>query len=991
VLGDASVTIDPSSRIQRRAASRLRPSSLIALVADQFGLTTVDLVEVAGELDTNYRLTDSSGVNYLVKVSAEDTMEIRWQNELLAAVALADPTLPVPALVPTKSGALLAATAGPMGPVTVRLLTYLPGRPIAGVIPDVDLLTDVGRTAGRLVTALAGVPATDRTHQWDMVRAPQLVADLLPRIPVERHALLTEALDRFTAAYLPVADDLPRCVVHQDLNDMNVLVGDVTTPVDRVTGIIDFGDALHTVRIAELAVSAGYLAAPPLDPMTSLDAMVRGFAAHVPLTAGECAVLYPMAIARAATVAATWLARLADNPEDYGQARADRAWSVLVSLLAVDDATAHAVIRRAAGMQPPADVTALASAIAGVPADRTLLAQVGPARLVDLSGDNEAFDDVDLNDDAAVRASLDRAISPLPSFVGPFAAWHHRASRRQPSGPATLTVGTTVFPPAGTPVPTPVAGTLLTAGPGRIVVQHGDESAPWFSTWWGVSSTRADGEQLGAGSPLGTVAAGTDREPAFVQTVATAGEELARGIPRYVSTIEQLRYSSVLPDPSALLGVDGAAGQPAWTGADVLATRKARFASSQRSYYRRPMNLVRGRDVWLYDENGQGYLDTVNNVTHLGHCEPRVAAAVAAQMRRLNTNSRFVYRGIAALAERLVSTLPAPLDVVFLVCSGSEANDLALRIARQVTGRRDVMVIDGAYHGNTEAVTAISPLRYKGPGGAGTPEHTHEVMTPNRFRGPFGYDDPQAGAHYAADVARVAKDLTLRRRPPAAFIAESLMGSAGHIIHPASYLTRAFEAVRAEGGLVISDEVQVGLGRLGTSFWGFQSQGVVPDIVTLGKAFGNGFPVAALVTTRDIADAFDTGMKYFNTFGGNPVACAAAHTVLDIVDADGLQQHAADVGHTLLRSLTDLSARHDVVGDVRGQGLYCGVELVDPATGAPASALAYRVAERLKDDGVISYPTGVGDNVVKIKPPMTFSDVHVEIFVDALDRALARR
>jgi 4-aminobutyrate aminotransferase-like enzyme len=360
-------------------------------------------------------------------------------------------------------------------------------------------------------------------------------------------------------------------------------------------------------------------------------------------------------------------------------------------------------------------------------------------------------------------------------------------------------------------------------------------------------------------------------------------------------------------------------------------------------------------------------------------------------MKKLNTNSRFVYEGIATYAERLVSTLPAPLEVVFLVCTGSEANDLALRMARQVTGRTDVMVIDGAYHGNTAAVMGISPNRYKGPGGRGAPSTTHEVVRPDVYRGPFGRNDPDAGRLYAAEVAAMAQRLLDEGNPPAAFIAESLMGTAGNIVFPDGYLHGAFEATRAVGGLCISDEVQVGVGRLGSHFWGFQAQGVLPDIVTMGKPLGNGHPIAAVVTTREIADAFDDGVKYFNTFGGNPVSCAIGTTVLDIVQGDGLQDRAAEVGGYFLRSLEELRSRQELIGDVRGKGLYLGIELVrDRETKEPAAAEALAVSERMKDAGVVVYPTGAHDNVLKIKPPMIFGHQHVDLFVRTLDQVLTK-
>jgi 4-aminobutyrate aminotransferase-like enzyme len=366
-----------------------------------------------------------------------------------------------------------------------------------------------------------------------------------------------------------------------------------------------------------------------------------------------------------------------------------------------------------------------------------------------------------------------------------------------------------------------------------------------------------------------------------------------------------------------------------------------------------------------------------------------VVDAMTRQMRRLNTNSRFVYEEMATYADRLASLLPDPLEVVFLVCTGSEANDLALRIAREVTGREHVVVIDGAYHGNTTAVTAISPNRYNGPGGAGTPTNTHEVLQPNMYRGRHA-DDPAAGHRYAAHVGHVVDQLVGDGTPPAAFFAESLMGTAGQIVHPEAYLAESFAHVRRTGGLCVSDEVQVGFGRLGSGFWGFELGGVVPDIVTMGKPMGNGHPVAALVTTREIADAFDTGMKYFNTFGGNPVSCAAAGAVLDIIEDEHLQTRALTIGARLKADLVALATRHECIGDVRGEGLYIGVELVDDRESkAPATALTSAVCERMRERGVVVYPNGDLGNVLKIKPPMVITGSDIDRFVEQLDLSLA--
>jgi 4-aminobutyrate aminotransferase-like enzyme len=403
------------------------------------------------------------------------------------------------------------------------------------------------------------------------------------------------------------------------------------------------------------------------------------------------------------------------------------------------------------------------------------------------------------------------------------------------------------------------------------------------------------------------------------------------------------------------------------------------------------MNLVRGQGSWLFDEHGRAYLDAINNVAHVGHANPRVVRAASAQLARLNTNSRFLYPGIARYAERLTALLPDPLEVVFLVCSGSEANDLAVRIARRVTGRRDMLVVDGAYHGNTSVLTGLSPDRYKGPGGGGPDPTTHEVERPDRYRGRYPYGDAGAGSGYATDVARQIDRLDRLGRPPAGFIAESVMGTAGGIFYPDGYLAPAYATVRAAGGLCIADEIQVGFGRLGDVFWGFEAQGVVPDIVTMGKPMGNGHPMAAVVTTRAIADAFDTGMKYFNTFGGNPVSCAIGGAVLDEIGEQGLQRHAEVTGRHFRNVLTALAAQHPIIGDVRGRGMYLGVELIrEPSTKEPAAAEALWISELMKDEGVIVYPTGPTGSVLKIKPPLTFTTADADLFATVLDEVLRR-
>ncbi len=423
---------------------------------------------------------------------------------------------------------------------------------------------------------------------------------------------------------------------------------------------------------------------------------------------------------------------------------------------------------------------------------------------------------------------------------------------------------------------------------------------------------------------------------------------------------------------------------------EILQLRKKHLGKSFSTSYKKPLHIVRGSGQYLYDSDGRQYLDCVNNVCHVGHCHPHVVRAGQQQMEILNTNTRYLHEHLAKYIRRLTCTLPDPLRVCFLVCSGSEANELALRLASTYTGQKDLIVLDAAYHGNTGALVEISPYKYEGAGGFERRTHVHKVPLPDGYRGPYKYDDPEAGSKYAAHVEEVLTALKAEGRGVSAFIAESLSGCGGQVALSKGYLKAAFGHVRKAGGVCIADEVQVGFGRVGSHFWGFETQNVIPDIVTMGKPIGNGHPMAAVVTTREIADTFANGMEYFNTFGGNPVSCATGIAVLDVITNEGLQQHAWHVGNYLKKQLNELKSRHELIGDVRGRGLFLGVELVrDRDTLEPADTEASEIIEQMKDQGILLSTDGPLHNVIKIKPPLPFDKKNADQVVNTLDKVLA--
>ncbi|MFC2082513.1 aminotransferase class III-fold pyridoxal phosphate-dependent enzyme [Candidatus Bipolaricaulota bacterium] len=420
---------------------------------------------------------------------------------------------------------------------------------------------------------------------------------------------------------------------------------------------------------------------------------------------------------------------------------------------------------------------------------------------------------------------------------------------------------------------------------------------------------------------------------------------------------------------------------------DLLETRRKHISRALSVAYREPLKVVRGAGQYLYDERGRPFLDLVNNVCHVGHCHPRVVDAGQQQMERLNTNARYLYDGLTEYAERLCATLPQPLDTCFLVNSGSEANELALRLAMTHTGRCHLVVLEGGYHGHTPRLIAASSYKFMGAGGPGASEPwVHVAPLPDGYRGGHKGHDRVAGVAYGDDVGGAIAEADA---PIAAFLAETLPSCGGVIIPPPGYFETAYQHVRDAGALCIADEVQVGFGRVGTHFWAFEAYGVVPDIVVMGKPIGNGHPMAAVVTTHKVAESFANGMEFFSTFGGNPVSCAIGLAVLDVIRGEKLQEHALKAGQRMQEGLANLATKHPLIGDVRGAGLFIGVELVrDRETLEPAAAEAAELVERMKGRGILLSTDGPLRNVIKMKPPMVLTEDDIDMTIRAFDDEL---
>lgn len=414
----------------------------------------------------------------------------------------------------------------------------------------------------------------------------------------------------------------------------------------------------------------------------------------------------------------------------------------------------------------------------------------------------------------------------------------------------------------------------------------------------------------------------------------------------------------------------------------LIARRQRVLGPSYRLFYDQPLHIVRGEGVWLIGADGQRYLDAYNNVASVGHSHPRVVRAIAEQAAILNTHTRYLHDGVLDYAEQLLATFPEPLSQVIFTCTGSEANDLALRVARSHTGGTGVIVTQLAYHGVTSAVAAVSPsLGQAVPLGL----DTRTVAAPDTYR----QDPATLGAWFAAQVQAAIDDMRRHGIRPAALLVDTIFSSDGVYSDPTGFLAPAVQAIRDAGGLFIADEVQAGFARTGSKMWGFERHGLVPDLVTMGKPMGNGHPIAAMVSRPDIMERFGREARYFNTFGGNPVACAAAQATLAVIQEEGLQANAARTGQYLREGFRALAERHPLIGDVRGDGLFIGVELVrDRATKTPAKEATHRFVNLMRERRVLLSATGLHGNVLKLRPQLPFGQEHADLLLAAADQVL---
>lgn len=996
-----------------------------ARIADECYGLRVSVTLLPGEHDQNFLLKSVEGEAFVLKIAHDGEQDgmLDFQNSVLQHLAAHAPALIIPRVCTSTDGASIVTVTDSDGNTHyARLLTFIPGKPLAATKPHAPrLLHDLGYFLGEIDRALLDFshPAMKRALKWDLARAAW-IRDYLPYVEEpERRELFARFLTQFEEQVVPVLPTLRSSVIHNDANDYNVLVNRQSIDAMPTLGLVDFGDMLYTHTIGELAIAAAYTMMNKADPLTAAAQLVVGYHEALPLTEQELAALYPLICARlCVSVVNAAYQRHAAPDNEYLQISQQPAWALLEQLAGIAPAFARYTFRAACGL-PPCSQTESVVCWLHDHAD-----QIGRLVASDLSSDHVMVFDLSVGSlelgnvpewsdaqqfsqklfgrmkAAGKRVGIGRYNEARPIYTSDL----YRVVSNDGYERRTVHLALDLFMEPGSPVYAPLDGVVHSFannasaqdfGP-TIILQHNVRDKIGnnltFYTLYGhltIDSLTGlyEGKPIARGTPfawIGDSAVNGDWPPHLHFQIITDMLGKRGEFPGVARPSERDVWLSLSPDPNLIARIPISCSPTSEMNVEAILAKRARNLGPSLSIsYRRPLKIVRGWRQYLYDQDGQPYLDVVNNVCHVGHSHPRVVKAGQDQMAVLNTNTRYLHENLVTYAERLCAMLPEPLHVCFFVCSGSEANELALRLARAHTGREDIIVLDAAYHGNTTSLVEISPYKFDGPGGFAPPSFLHTVPLPDTYRGPYRRDDPHAGQKYA----RFVKDaIESNQGKIGAFICESLPGCGGQIVLPDGYLQAAYQYVQAAGGVCIADEVQVGFGRVGSHFWGFEAQGVIPDIVTMGKPIGNGHPLAAVVTTPEIAASFDNGMEYFNTFGGNPVACAIGLSVLDVIEEEGLQANALAVGAHLMNGLRALMDKHRLIGDVRGLGLFIGIELVlDRVTLAPAPAQAAYIVNRLRERGILLSVDGPYHNVLKIKPPLVFNAADADFLLAELD------
>ena len=991
-----------------------------SILEQQWGVKA-KLSSLDGEFDLNILVKANSNKNYVLKVMRSGCLQdfVDMQIKALNHLKLSEPELPFPEVVATLSWHKFVECKDEFGKIRLLwLIKKLPGHKyVDHGYKSLNLINQLGGMIAKCDAALKSFEHNflQRDLKWNLSEASWVEAHVDLIEDSSRKCILENIIKDYKNI-LPLLKKQPFQPIHGDVNDHNTLVNASLNTKASISGILDLGDMCFAPRVCEVAIAGAYIVLDHEKPEVALATLIEGYNCILRFDTRELDLIWPLLRMRLAVSVINSTLMSKDDPDDpYITVSQEPAWRFL------ERKAKHSKF-----------MAARLRGICGKPvvdgADRVL------TYLNEKRGSFFPIFDRDLTSIPMGSLSVENSLWPKNPFllppeeavrVGeeiehkddfwmgyynePRLIYVESAFRNGPwkaSDRRTVHLAVDIFAPTSTRVYSPLDGRVAVAENrvgyldygGVIILEHKTPGNDIFYTLYGHLNPEfmeriKVGDTIGAGTffcQLGDEKMNGGWAPHLHLQLALMTEGIEADWPGVGDPDEMYLWHGICPNPAALLNLpDKMAHYSPSNKKEILSERREHFGRNLSITYEDPVMLVRGWKHHMFDEWARPYLDAYNNVPHVGHAHPRIQRIVSNQMGRINTNTRYLHPAQTAFAKKILSKFPSKLDTCFFVNSGSEANELALRLVRAHTGLKGIVTLDNGYYGNTTGAVDMSAYKFNAEGGVGQADWVELIDLPDDYRGQFKRDDLKRGKKFADLVNSAISNLMSKQIGLAGFVAETFPSVAGQIIPPEGYLKNIYQHIREAGGLCVADEVQTGLGRLGEYYFGFEQQEVEPDIVVLGKPIGNGHPIGVVITSNEIAESFAQGPEFFSTFGGSTLSCLIGKEVLEIIDEEKLQENADLMGKKLLGGLNELQNSFPQIGDVRGMGLFCGVDLVkNRKTREEDPDLCSYIKNRMRDHRILMGSEGPKDNVLKIRPPLTIDEEGIDMILSCLQKIM---
>ena len=892
----------------------------------------------------------------------------------------------------------------------VRILSYIEGKMYASVKHNSLLEQSLGSLLGNLSKELQNLnkPSAFRKFEWDPSNIHWISKEVKLFKGVKKK-IINNNINEHSIFVKKNINNLRFSLTHGDPNNYNLVVNKNT-----VIGLLDYGDMIYAPTINDLAISLSYALMNKDNLFSSLKDIITSYNKIFYISFDEIFSLMSLVKARLTiTVVMAEKQRKKFPNNKYLSISESDAWKLLHKLDLINPYLFIFLIREFCNIPITKNYNTVNNFLKNTSFSDILDFNINKVNksIIKLSKDS-IFTKNYIHKPIPLTKKINSYLEESDSKIGiglyiekrnvykgsNYISQFSKFSRRDTH------LGIDIFAKVGTIIRSPYQGRVFILkdnafeydyGPTLILEHKINDSDRFYTIYGHLSKKCLKNLKIGQKIKRGEIIAEIGNYPIngnwpphlhFQIALHLMGEK--DNFPGVSEDILLNLWTKISPNPNLILGMPNSFFQNKENFKNILLKRNKLISKSFSVSYDKPLHMLEAKNQYFYDENGREYLDCVNNISHVGHSHPKIHEAMVHQNLKLNTNTRYLYKIINDYSKKLLRTFPKNLDTIFFVCTGSEANDLAYRIAKNYTKSKDVLVMDNAYHGHTNTLIDISPYKFNGKGGSGKKNFVHIADMPDGLRGKWKYAEKDWIKQYISQVKLLVDNIYKNNKKLSCFFAESILGCGGQVVLPHNYLNEVFKIIRKRKALCIIDEVQTGFGRVGNNFWAFEEHGVIPDIVTLGKPMGNGHPIAAVVTSKKIANKFNNGMEYFNSFGGNPVSLSIGNAVLDVIKNDKLQINAFITGEYFMKSLNKIKLKFPkLISEIRGRGLFLGIDFINKKN-APNKKLANFIINKMRNKGILLSIDGPHNNVIKIKPPMCFNKDNVDLVCFELSNIL---